>query len=262
MLLIGTFWWTPDAGSKFAAAYTVQDVLRLQRAVAKHCTVEHQFVVITDQPHLFTHVSNLVRAVPLDKTTHVPGTCYTRLMTFHPDGPALFGAERLLQIDLDTLIVGNIDHLGKRLENIILWRNPARVPWDETEIKSQIYRNGEGQLRYANNTRRCYYNTSVLMHRLGSMPWIWEDFVTRRDNKMPLQAKDDQWLLSDHFGNGAPYFDGARDGVYRLARADTPGSGVDGELPDNACICTFPGSDGKWVQPEIREANPWINAHL
>jgi hypothetical protein len=74
-------------------------------------------------------------------------------------------------------------------------------------------------------------------------------------------AKDDQWYLSDALGPDVPYFDGARDGVYRIARDDTPGSGVSGDLPDNACIVTFPGSNGKWTLPHIAAANPWIAEH-
>ncbi len=262
-LIIGCYWWKPDAGSKFEAAYKVQDVLRLQRQVAKHCTVPHEFVVVTDQPKMFEHVSNLIRAIPLDKATHVPGTCFARLMTFHPDGPGIFEAERFLAIDLDTLIVGNIDHLVmERDENVILWRNPARIPWEPMQglppgVHGLTEPGDNGKRRWLINQARCYFNTSIVYHKLGSMPHVWQVF-----NRDKPQAKDDQWYLSDLIGPGAPYFDGERDGVYRLARDDTPGSGVAGALPDNACIVTFPGSEGKWTKPEIREANQWINAHL
>jgi hypothetical protein len=235
-LLIASYFWQPDPGSKFSAPYTADDVRKLQRMVAKHCTAPHQFGVITDQPELFADDAD-IRAIPIDRATHVPSTCYVRLMTFHPGGKALFGADRLLQIDLDTLIVGNIDHLVTREENLVLWRNPARHP---------------------SRPGRSAYNTSILLHELGSIPEIWQTFVDFRTVGKRIPAKDDQWFLSDALGEDVPYFDGARDGVYRIARADTPGSGVDGELPDNACIVFFTGSEGKMDNPTIRAANPWI----
>lgn len=265
-LLIGTYYWQPDAGSKFAAPYTPDDVYRLLWQVTQHCTVPHETVVVTDQPQHFAQVSKMVRPIPLDRSTHVPGTCYARLMTFHPNGRELFGGDAFLQIDLDTLIVGNIDHLCRRQENLVLWRNPARVPWEPLDLPqgvggmSDLDDNGKRIWRI--NQSRCFYNTSILFHRLGSMPRVWENFVGRRAEGYALPAKDDQWYLSDLFGVNCPYFDGERDGVYRLGREDTPGSGVAGTLPDNACVVTFPGSNGKWTQPEIREANPWISAYL
>lgn len=259
-LVIGAYYWQPDPGSKFAAPYTADDVRRLQRMVAKHCTIPHEFAVITDRPELFADDPD-IRAIPIDKTTHVPGTCYVRLMTFHPEGRALFGAERLLQIDLDTLIVGNIDHLVTREEDVVLWRNPARVPWEpivDGTARSMAEWDGT-RFVHRINQNRCYYNTSILYHRLGAAPWLWQ-YATEWNGSPPF--KDDQWYLSDFFGDAAYYFDGERDGVYRIARADTPGSGVHQTLPSNAAIVTFPGSEGKWSDPKIRRENIWIEMHL
>jgi hypothetical protein len=239
-VLVATYFWIPDEGSKFAAAYTPDDVRRLQHMVAKNCTVPHQFAVITDQPELFADDAD-IRAIPIDKATHVPGTCYVRLMTFHPDGKEIFGANKLLQIDLDTLIVGNIDHLVTREEDLVLWRNPTRHP---------------------SRPGRSIYNTSLLLHRLGSVPELWRTYVDMRAAGQQIPAKDDQWFLSDALGEDMPYFDGTRDGVYRIARADTPNSGVSGTLPPNACIVTCPGSEGKASDPRVRSLNPWIEAYL
>jgi hypothetical protein len=236
MLLVATYFWQPDPGSKFAAPYTPDDVRRLQRMVSKNCNVPHTFGVITDRPELFADDAD-IRAIPIDRSTHVPGTCYVRLMTFHPDGRAMFDADKLLQIDLDTLIVGNIDHLVNREEDLVLWRNPTRRP---------------------DRPGRSLYNTSIVLHRLGSMPELWKTYVDMRATGQRIPAKDDQWYLSDALGEDMPYFDGKRDGVYRIARADTPGSGIDGELFDNTCIVCFTGSEGKITNPAIRAANPWI----
>ena len=267
--VIASYWWQPDAGSKFAHPYTGDDVRRLQKMVAKHCTVPHQFAVITDQVDEFEYDHD-IRAIPIDWATHVPGTCYVRLMTFHPEGRERIG-EQVLVIDLDSLIVGNIDHLVTRPESIVLWRNPGRLPWADVSDEDRMARFGcleksiceiDGAKKtYLINQLRPYYNTSVVFHRPGSHPDIWHDFIAWKDSGR-LPAKDDQWYLSDLFGMMAPYFDGERDGVYRLARTDTPGSGIDGELPPHACIVTFPGSHGKPGDPAVLAANPWLEAHL
>lgn len=235
MTTIATYFWQPDPGSKFAAPYTAEDVRRLQRMVAKNLTVPHEFAVITDSAEDF---GPDIRPVVIDKTTHVPGTCYVRLFTFRPEARTILG-DKVLVLDLDTLIVGNIDHLVAREEDLVLWHNPARHP---------------------SRPGRSVYNTSILLHRCGTMPELWQAFVDLGKGRIP--AKDDQWYLSDAFGEDMPYFDGNRDGVYRIARADTPGSGVNGVLPENACIVFFTGSEGKWTNPRIREANPWIEEYL
>lgn len=233
--VVATYWWQPDAGSKFNQPYTADHVRDLKDMVKANLTVPHEFAVITDQPELFDDDLD-IRAILIDRATHVPGTCYVRLMTFHPQGREIIG-DKVLQIDLDTLIVGNIDHLVSREEDLVLWRNPALHP---------------------SRPGRSLYNTSILLHKCGTMPEIWQCF--RELGKSRIPAKDDQWYLSDALGPDVPTFDGARDGVYRIAPSplDTRG-GISGVRPPaNACVVTFPGSNGKWTEPTIRQANPWI----
>lgn len=233
MLTIATYWWKPES-SKYHT-YSGDDVRMLERMISRHMTAPYEFAVITDQPDVFEHDKN-IRAIDLDTTTRVPNTCYARLMTFHPDGQKLFG-EHILQIDLDTIITGDMAHLVDRDEDLVMWHNPGRVPWDKPV--------GKGKLRP-------YYNTSILLHRCATMPWLYQEF-----NPVHPGFKDDQWYLSDKLGPDIPYWNGD-DGVYRLARADTPGSGVDGWLPEMACVVTFPGSNGKYWDEEITKKNPWI----
>jgi hypothetical protein len=236
VLTVAAYFWHPDEGSKFAP-YTPDDVRRLQRMVKRHLTIPHEFAVVTDRPHMFDGDKD-IRAIPLDMTKHVPKTCFAKLMTFHPNGQDLFG-ERVLQIDLDTLIVGDMVPLVERSEDLVLWRNPSRIPWDNPAVQG-----------------RPYYNTSLVLHRCGTRPSIWMKF----DPENP-KCRDDQWWVSDRVGPYAPYWDGSH-GVYRLGRPDTPGSGVMGSLPDNARIVTFPGSEGKWHEPHVAQANPWIEQYL
>jgi hypothetical protein len=273
-----TYWWAPDAGSKFNQPYTADHVRQLKDMVKANLTLPHEFEVITDQPELFDDDLD-IRAILIDWATHVPKTCYVRLMTFHPQGQEIIG-DKVLQIDLDTLIVGNIDHLVSRDEDLVLWRNPARLPWADLDANERRafaiknnpelvpalgpvdwrnesigYRDEHGSKRYVVNQLRTYYNTSILLHRCGTKPEIWRGFLETPASKRP---KDDQWYLSDLYGMQSPYFDGERDGVYRLPRSDTPDPLWADGLPANACIVTFPGDKGKWSEPAIREAHPWI----
>jgi len=234
-LTVATYFWTDENPSKFNAKhqYGPDDVRLLQRMVARYMGQPHDFAVITDRPEFFADDEH-IRAVPIDKTTHVPGTCFVRLMTFSPAARETIG-ELVLQLDLDTVIVGGLDSIVSRTSDIVMWRNPARIPWDAPA-----------------KAGRPYYNTSMLLHRTGTLTHIWEEF----DPKAP-RYRDDQWLLSDKLGPNVPYWDGS-DGVYRLAREDTPGSGVSGTLPENARVVTFPGSEGKPWDAAIAAANPWI----
>jgi hypothetical protein len=58
-----------------------------------------------------------------------------------------------------------------------------------------------------------------------------------------------------------PYWD-ERDGIYGAGRLfhGEPDKGVTTELPDNACIVSFPGNRMP-DQPEIQALHPWIKEH-
>lgn len=236
MLNIITYFWRDDAWPE-ENSYTVEDVRFLQRSVAKNMTQPHRFACITDRPELFDDEPD-IWAIPLDMATYVPGRCYVRLMTFSPKMAEIFDGGRVLQVDLDGLIVGDMDELVLPDYDLIMLRNSMRVPW-ENPVKPG----------------RPYYNTSMLLHRTGTLiREVWESFDI---NTTPNRFKDDQWYLSALLGPDAPYWD-ETDGVYRLARKDTPGPGVWGELPDNAKIVFGTGSEGKLWQPHNRIANPWV----
>jgi hypothetical protein len=234
MLTVATYFWYDPAwehNDKFM--YGADDVRLLQAMVKRNLSIPHEFAVITDRPELFSS-DDEIRTIDLDKTTHVPGTCYTRLFTFHPEGATIFG-DRMLVIDIDSVIVSDLAPLVFREENLVLWKNPT---WRD-----------DGKF-----AGRSYYNTSMVYHRCGTMPRLFTEFNAGTTSR---RWQDDQWFLTHCFGHGAPVWTG-EDGVYRLARADTPGSGVEGELPDNARIVFFPGDQGKPWLPEVLERCPWI----
>lgn len=239
MLTVACYLWT-DPKWKHAGThvYGPAHVRLLKAGVKKHLKQEHQFACITDDLTAFVDDPE-IRVIPIDQATHIPGTEFVKLMTFHPYGPHLIG-ERVLQLDLDSVIVGELDPLVNRPEPLVVWRNPARVPWDNP----------------AKYQGRALYNGSVILHTCGTIPQIWTGFLAHEG---PL-CRDTQVWMSALIGPEAPYWD-SKDGIYRLARADTPGSGIAGDLPSNARIVTFPGDNGKPWLPHLREANPWLKDH-
>jgi hypothetical protein len=242
MLLVGCYWWTDKQWSDVHSDgfhYKPHHVRHLKDMVKRNLTVPHEFVCITDQPHVFD-ADRDIRPVVLDRTTHVPGKEWAKLMTFHPNGRELFGGDKLLQLDLDGIVCGNLDPIVNRTEDIVVWRNPARVPWNFPK-------------EFA---RRAFYNGSVILHSLGTEPCIWNEFVPNATEVMEY-LRDTQIWMSKMLGPEVPYWD-ANDGIYRLERDDTPGSGIAGPLPENARLVFFPGSAHKpWI-PEVRAALPWI----
>ena len=232
MLTVATYFWT-DPKWPQEIQYNVKDVVTLKDRVNEHLTVPHNFMVITDQMEKFYEIPDIIPA-PLDKSIHVPGTAFAKLLTFSPHAKYFLG-ERVFVMDLDSLPVANFDEVVARKEDLVLWRNPTRLPWNKPK-----------------KTGRPYYNTSFVLHTPGSFPELYTGF----DPENPM-ARDDQWLVSRLVGPECPYWDSA-DGLYRIARSDTPGSGIWGMKPKNAKIITFCGSEGKPNNPKVRRANPWI----
>lgn len=244
MLAVITYLWSPDERSHLAAPYAAADVERLREAVARNLTVPHEFICVTDHPEVFNDNPH-IRAVKIDTTIPMhAGHCVCRLMTFHPDGRRLFGADHVFQMDLDTVVIRNFDNVVARKEDTVLWRNPARIPFDRP-MKP-----------------RPYYNGSFVLHRCGSAPWVWREYLNLlRAMPTALELKDDQTWLSHCFGANAPYWDHV-DGIYRVARPGEPETGIWGDLPETARLVTFPGSEGKADNPRVLEANPWIKDYV
>src|SRR4051794_33955432 len=102
MLTICTWKW----GDKFSA----DDVAKLSAGVARHLRQPHRFVCITDDTRGLTVECGAIRDVDL---LRVKG-CFARLRMFDPEaqkGSGLSEGDRLVCIDLDTVITGPLDPL-------------------------------------------------------------------------------------------------------------------------------------------------------
>jgi hypothetical protein len=97
----------------------------------------------------------------------------------------------------------------------------------------------------------------VMLIRTGAVPFVWDQFLPSDANLFNSQ----EWV-SECVGPDCPYWDDA-DGVYRLEREDTPGSGLRPHepLPDNARVVFTVGSEHKAYLPAIKAAYPWLAEH-
>lgn len=227
------FWRDPAVAHKARYTYTEADVLALRNAVARYLKRPHRFVCVTDEKL----TSGFLEAIPLDRRTFVPGTRYAKLMLFRPDIASVLG-DRILYLDLDSVIVNDLDPLVDRDEDLVLWRNPNfGVP------------------------RRARYNTSIFLLRSGSRPEFWRDFDP---DKTPAEmaknwgGTDQAWISHRAFAEEAHWT--ADDGVYGAGRLGDVAPGAGTVLPENARIVFFPGNR-HLSQSEVRQKHPWIESY-
>jgi hypothetical protein len=226
VLTVTCFYW----GNK----YPIKDVYKLRLDVMKHLRVPHEFKVITDNAAQFGNTMNTVKLI---QPSHDGRDLCNKLFLYHPFAREMIG-QRILNIDIDSLIVGRLDELVNRDEPLVLWRNPRKVV-----AKAGL------------NKFREHYNTSLVLVDGGAFPQIWDDF----NREKPI-CKHDQAYVSYKLGPDMPSW-GPEDGVYRLRVQTIPTSGIDSELPKNARIVFFPGND-KATDPKVQARAPWIGEYL
>ena len=206
--------------------------------VQRNLTLPHEFVCVTDSADTAKELAkDKIRCVPLDMAKHVPGTCFVRLMLRHPNLAGWLG-RRIMNLDLDCVIVGNIDEIASRAEDSVFWHNPNFPA-----------------------PRRAFYQTSIQLLTAGTRSELWHDFdptLTPRWVNRRFGGAEQAWV-SERLGWDEAYWD-ASHGIYGAGRLGDRIDGVGTELPDNAKIVFFPGNREPG-QPEVQERHPWVNEH-
>ncbi|MFO7971580.1 MAG: hypothetical protein R6U40_07500, partial [Desulfobacterales bacterium] len=104
-LIVVCFWWfDPYAAKQPRRAYGPRHVEILRNSMARHLTVPHCFVCVTDRPE---KLPTDIETAPLDKTTYMENTRFAKLMLFRRDIADIFGGDRILYSDIDNVVVGN-----------------------------------------------------------------------------------------------------------------------------------------------------------
>jgi hypothetical protein len=207
---------------KWGGKYTADHVNTLARMIDRHHAKPHRLICVTNEP---TGVDWRITKVYDDAdfadwpSPHGRGapSCYRRLRLFQRDAWETFG-ERIVAIDLDTVITGDITPLFERDEAFVGWQDPLSP------------------------RQLC---GSLWMLRAGAHSEVWDNFgrqgVTAAYSA-GLRGSDQAWL--SHCLPDAPRWTD-RDGVYSF-RAHCAY-----RLPRDARIVFFHGQRKPWDVSDV-----------
>ena len=241
MLTVACYYWI-DPARRRSYQLTPEDVRIWDSMIARNLTLPHRRVCITHRPDLI----DFMETIPIYDSKHVPGTCALKLMTWHRDVEEILG-KRIVVMDIDCVVTGNLDPLFDRPEDVVLWKNP----------------------NYEKDGRRGFYQGSMQLLAAGARPFLFDDFDPKTTPRMlnrRFGGAEQAWI-SERLNTSwpepgwewtEPHWTEA-DGVYGAGRLfdGKVGAGVQTELPDNARIVFTPG-DRAPSQPQVQEAHPWI----
>lgn len=205
-LVISTWIW----GTKYSRIY----LDRLKSALDRNLKREFRFAVFHPQEED-------------EYLTKIKG-CFARLRMFDPEWQARHGIfGRLVCLDLDVVITGELDPVFDRSEDFVI-------------------------LQGANSTNPCPYNGSMMMLRAGAHPEVWRDFSIEEANTKTdvFDFSDDQGWLAYKVPNAAGWKAG-EGGVYGFQKPGWPGGS---DLPKDARIVVFPG----WRDPAKFVHLKWV----
>lgn len=213
--------WQSPVG--YRSVFTPDTVYALRDMIARHYAKPHRFVCVTDQPELLLGIETIPMwefgaAIPSPFGRHNP-SCYRRLRVFAPDAGKLFG-ERLVSIDLDTVIVRDVTPLFDRPEDFVIW--------GESDFSKQ------------------WYNGSVWMLRTGTRPQVWTQFdpeTSPERTRLAGARGSDQGWISYVLGKGEATW-GRKDGIYSFRKHIFSQPGC--PLPDDARLVAFHGHVDPW----------------
>lgn len=216
MLFITTWFW----GTKYSKDYPA----KLERALQRH----------VNQPYKFYVISPLPEDEPL---AQMKG-CFARLRMFDPNWQRSIGMEpgdRLLNMDLDTVVVRELDPLVERPEDFVIMQG-------------------------GNSANPCPYNGALMLIKYGAHPEVWNDFSLKAAAEAPFyEFPDDQGWIHYKVPNAAGWKCGPDSGVYVFRKPGWPGwedkaSYGDNYLPPEARLVTFSG----WRTPKGFHHLQWI----
>lgn len=219
MLTVVTYCW----GNKYGPEYVARLSVGLKRGLKQ----DYRLLVVSDHKSI-----NGVECVPLpdpELTKHKG--CFARLRLFDPEWQDQIGAtERIVCIDLDVVVTGDLDPLFLRAEPFVI-------------------------LTGANSSNPCPYNGSVWMLRAGYRPDVWSDFSLEAAAKLPsYEFPDDQGWFAHQIPNAAGWKVGPQSGIYAYKKPAWP-KGDD--LPKDARLVVFPG----WRSPDKFTHLPWVRKY-
>lgn len=231
-----TWLWRPPDG--YRSAFRPEHVRILRNMLARNYLKPANFVVVTDQPEAIDPDMQTIRLWSDYSDLASPHggrnpSCYRRLKLFSPEAAQIFGSDRLVSLDLDTVIVRDVTPVFDRPEEF--------VAFGETDHRS-------------------FYNGSFLMLTAGARRQVWDVFTKNpqaaiQDARSKNRFGSDQAIISNVLEQGEAVWRPA-DGVYsfrvHLENGQKP-------LPSNARLVSFHGGTDPW---SVRaQALDWVREH-
>jgi hypothetical protein len=220
----------------YRSEFGPESVHVLKRMVERHYHAPHRFVCITDDAKGLDGIETFPlwkdhAEIPNPSGSHNP-SCYRRLKVFAPEAREWFG-ERIVSIDLDTVIVADITSLFERPEDFVIW--------------------GESDF-----PKTQWYNGSLWMLRLGTRTKVWTKFNPRHSPRIARKAgargSDQGWFSYILGPNEATW--GRTDGVYSYRKHIAPKGN---DLPPDAKIVAFHGRVDPWSYQGMQI--PFVQEH-
>jgi hypothetical protein len=234
VLTFVTWRWTPSKG--YRSTFGPETVYALREMIQRYYPHEHRFVCVTDHPAALPGIEAIqlwpdCSSIP-SPIGHSYPSCYRRLKVFAPDAGEMFG-ERLVSMDLDTVIVGDMTPLFDRPEDLVMW----------------------GESDFPHTTPYC---GSMWMLRTGTRTKVWTAFdpatSPRKAWKAGCRGSDQGWLAYI-LGKGEATWT-RKDGVYSYRKHVAR---MGNRLPDGARVVNFHGRKDPWGYD--MQQIPWVKQH-
>lgn len=235
MITVLTFKWKPFSG--YRSTYTAEHVNIFARMIRRNYRGPCRIVCVTDDAEGIDR--EMIEVVPLWndhaalRSPHDANgprrnpSCYRRLKMFARDAGSWLG-ERVMALDLDIVVTGDLTPLFHRPEPIVLW---------------------------GDTNPQTYYNGGMILFNPGWFPELWEDFdpiISPAWARRLGQFGSDQAWISARLGPGRARFTRA-DGVLSY-RNEARQYGR--HLPSDVRLVSFHGQIDPWHNDA--QKLPWV----
>jgi hypothetical protein len=196
--------------------------------VRRHCSLDIDIACVTDTPEGIDPDIRIIAPPHEFEDITLPNwpgfrpQCLRRISMFRRDAADIFGAERILCMDLDCVIAGSIDHIVGAKEDVRICLGTA------------MHRP---------------YNGSLMLLTAGARPHVYEalDQAAAREASAKCIGSDQAWLA--HIMPGEATF-GLDDGVMMS----------NGFRMKDGAVCFYPGDTKPWHEV-ARGKDRWVMEH-